>query len=241
MQVGWAQPRRPAPRGGAALAGLLALLLLAACHGPTLSHRLGLTSRVPRETPPEPAPPAEGPGAPGRTPTAGGGVRGTPPGGRQVRLRPEDLAPVDAWIDHRRNPQWILGDEVEVVASTEYFAQALTLNREGFSGLVERRDDRQGDDTVVTLRFLGDESQMSAMSNPRVLIGTGLTVTARRLLILRLRRTRDTRQPVLLRVTANGRAARGRHETVLERAPMLRVGGTLRWVDGAWRWMPLGS
>lgn len=211
---------------------LLALLLgvgLVGCHGPPLSVRLGGRPDIPAQSTP-----VAQPGQPAATGESV--VRGTPPGGRSVRLTAADLAPVDAWIDHRRNPQWILADSVEVVANTEYFAQVLTVNREGLTGLVERRDDRQGDDTVVTLRFVGDESQMSAMTNPRVLIGTGLTVTARRLLVLRLRRTRDTRTPVVLRVLANGRAVHGRDEEVLLRNESIRMGGTLFWNGARWEW-----
>lgn len=220
---------------GVVLASLcLAPLLLAACHGPYLSTRLGRRVRLP------PAPTYTG-GTTRRQPSRGPRPTQATRVGGKVRLTARDLAPVDAWLDHRSNSQWILGDEVEVVASREYFAQALTINRDGLSGLVHRTDGKDGDDTVVTMTFVGRPWQMSAMSNPRVLVGTGLTITARRRLRLRLTPTRDPRVPVRLHVTANGRAVRGRHEEKLKQGDVLHLGGQLRWNGRCWLWRRFGG
>ncbi|MHC5012401.1 MAG: hypothetical protein ACYTG6_15900 [Planctomycetota bacterium] len=156
--------------------------------------------------------------------------------GEQVDLTDRDLAPVDAFIS-ARNAQWILGDEVEVLASKEYFAQYLTVN--AAVGFVERRDTTTLDETTVRLTFIGDQAIASVERNPRILIGTGLTVSARRHLVLRLVRTRDASVPVQLRVTARGNAVRGKKDEVLERAPELRLGGSLVQRGGVATWHPL--
>lgn len=162
-------------------------------------------------------------------------VADTPAGGI-VSLTDRDLAPVDAFIG-ARNAQWILGDDVEVLASREYFGQNLTMTRA--SGLVERQDDMTGGETKVTLTFRGDPGAASVTTNPRVLIGTGLTVTARRTLVVHLMKTRDARRPVYLCVTARGSAARGRGDQVTERAGELVLGGEIkRGAGGAWTWTP---
>jgi hypothetical protein len=217
-------------------AALLLLAPLCACRGPILSTRLGVPCAIPRSatvakdlpTRLAPQPAIAGPPAPAPRPG-------------KVSLRAEDLAGVDAWLDHRRNPQWILADHVEILASREYFSQALTLNRDMVGGLIRRTDTKEGDDTVVTLTFLGEDYQMTAMSNPRALVGTGFTITARRSLTLRLRPTRDSRMPVFLRVVANGRAAQGRHEDVLARSDQMIVGGNLRYDGGRWVWGPFAQ
>jgi hypothetical protein len=154
-----------------------------------------------------------------------------------VRLTARDLAPVDWYVD-AQNAQWILGDEVLVEASREYFGQSLTINAR--VGAVERTDDVQPDVTIITLRFMMPPSQAAVENNPRVLIGTGLTVSARRVLRLRLFRTVDADTPVSLRVTATGDASRGRKERVEGRAPTLRIGGSLRRATGGWAWFPIG-
>ena len=75
---------------------------------------------------------------------------------------------------------------------------------------VERSDDVQNDVTTTTQRFVMAPSQAAVENTPRVMIGPGLTVSARRVLRLRLFKTTDTDTPVSLRVTATGDASRGR-------------------------------
>jgi hypothetical protein len=152
-----------------------------------------------------------------------------------VQLSLADLAPVDAWLSHKTNPQWILGDDVEVVASREYFATALTISSTT-SGIVQRTDDMTPAGRVVTLRFRGAKSQAGVMNSPRVLIGTGLTVTARRVLRVHLLKTGDPGAPVHLQVTARGEATRGVRESVVERGEVLALGGTLRRRGGGYAW-----
>lgn len=165
---------------------------------------------------------------PGRTPPARGGT---------VSLSDRDLEPVDAYIGVR-NSQWVLGDDVEVIASREYFGQNLTIARA--TGLVERRDASVGGETTVTLTYVGDPGMASVGTNPRVMIGLGLTVSARRTLVVKLAKTRDANRPVHLRVVARGRASRGRKDEVLERAPELVLGGEIRASGGGWAWTPFG-
>jgi hypothetical protein len=153
-----------------------------------------------------------------------------------VQLSDQDLAPVDAFIS-TRNSQWILGDQVDVYASKEYFSQALTMNAK--IGLVHRRDEKIDGDEIATLTFIGHESQRSAMSNPRVLIGTGLTVSARKVLRVRMARTVNTNVPVQLRIVATGNASRGQKEEVLQRGPQLQMGGSIRNIQGRWTWRPI--
>lgn len=171
----------------------------------------------------------EGGGQGGRMPQGAGG---------RVSLTDQDLAPVDAYIGVR-NGQWILGDDVEVVASREYFGQNLTIARA--TGLVERRDSSVDGETTVTLTYVGDPGMASVGTNPRVLIGLGLTITARRTLVLKLARTRDANRPLYLRAVARGKASRGRKEKVEQRAPELQVGGEMRRdPSGRWVWTPFG-
>ena len=80
----------------------------------------------------------------------------------------------------------------------------------------------------------------SVGTNPRVMIGLGLTVTARRSLVVRLVKTRDATRPVHLRVVARGKASRGRKEEVLQRAPEILLGGEIRDAGGVWKWTPFG-
>lgn len=167
----------------------------------------------------------------------GGGAGNTRGRSRQgtVSLSAQDLAPVDAYIS-ARNGQWILGDEVEVLASKEYFGQNLTIN--ATVGLHDRKDTTSPAETVVVLTYSGDPGQASAMTNPRVLVGTGLTVTARKKLTVRLYKTTDGTRPVVLRVSARGKASYGRKEEVLERGEMLTVGGELLSIQGRTTWKP---
>lgn len=160
-----------------------------------------------------------------------------PATGGRVSLTDQDLAPVDAYIGVR-NGQWILGDDVEVVASREFFGQNLTMARA--TGLVERRDSSVDGETTVTLTYVGDPGMASVGTNPRVLIGTGLTISARRTLVIKLAKTLDANRPVYLRVVARGKASRGRKDKVEQRAPELQVGGEIRRNGGAWAWTPFG-
>ena len=177
-------------------------------------------------------------------PEEGGAARSAAPQ-RRMRSRPgmvdltdQDLAPVDEYL-RARNSKWILADHVDVYASKEYFSQVLTMNAK--IGLVHRKDETVGEDEIATLTFIGHETQRSAMSNPRVMIGTGLTVSARKVLRVRMARTVNTNVPVQLRIVATGDASRGRKDEVLERAPQLQMGGTLRKANGQWVWRTLRS
>ena len=112
----------------------------------------------------------------GRAAGAPGDANGADPGAGEgtaageVNLTPADLAPIDAYI---KRPQWILGDDVDVVASKEYFVQVLSISTR--IGLSKREDfqDRTRRGSVIT--FLGRPEQVSEQTAPRVLIGTGLT------------------------------------------------------------------
>lgn len=181
----------------------------------------------------------------GRTSLFTQGGRGAAPGGAgTVQLTAQDLAPIDAYIHHRTatgedNTRWIVGDQVEIVASREMFGQHLTFTRA--MGFVERVDDTSATETRVTLTYLGAEGSETVETNPRVLIGTGLTVSARRKLVVRLVKTQDPARPVYLSITAKGLASRGRHDEVEQRAPMLTMGGELRrGPDGRYVWKPFG-
>lgn len=220
------------------LALLLALLpSLCACQGrrlltgaPPLEARAGGEAGRGAST---------GPGAPGSS-AAGpaepwaGGRSGR---GGQVSLSARDLAPVDLYVD-ARNAQWILGDDVLVEASREYFAPLLSVNAR--LGAVSRTDDVRPDETIITLTFLMGRYQQAVENTPRVMIGTGLTITARRSLRVRLFKTNDADTPLALRVVATGQASRGRKDKVEARAPTLQLGGSLRRQGGQWLWRPLG-
>lgn len=172
---------------------------------------------------------------------AGGGSR--PPHGGEVSLTAKDLAPVDAYVaaggaSGAPNARWILGDDVVIEASREYFAQAVSITAR--TGAVHRADESKPDETVTTLTYAMGKYQQGVENNPRVLVGTGITVSARKTLIVRLIRTTDASVPVRLRITATGEAARGHKDQVDERAPTLQMGGQLRWAGSAWAWVPIG-
>jgi hypothetical protein len=173
--------------------------------------------------------------------TTGGGAR--PARGGEVSLTAKDLAPVDAYVaaggaSGAPNARWILGDEVVIEASREYFAQAVSITAR--TGAVHRNDETRPDETVTTLTYMMGKYQSGVENNPRVLIGTGITVSARKTLVVRLVRTTDPSVPVRLRITANGDASRGRKDKVEERAPTLQMGGALRWNGSAYVWTPIG-
>ncbi len=222
--------------------GLGLLLLLLAPLAPACRGRRLLTGEPPRPRPsasrPADAPAAVAPPAP--VPLDPHWAGRPQPGrrGGQVSLSAQDLASVDAFLDER-NAQWILGDDVLVEASREYFGAQLSVNVR--TGTVSRTDDVRLDETVITLTYLLGRMQRAAENNPRVMLGTGLTVTARRTLRVRLFKTVDPSVPVALRIVATGDASRGRREQVAARAPVLQVGGTLRRGTGGWGWFPFGS
>jgi hypothetical protein len=174
-----------------------------------------------------------------RNGTGGGaaGARGTR-GGGEVQLTDADLAQVDRWLKPS-NSQWILGDTVDVYASREYFSQVLTMNAK--VGVVHRKDSKVDGDELVTMTYIGPPGSASVLSNPRVLVGTGLTITARKTLRVRMAKTRNSKVPVQLRVVARGKASRGRKEKVLERGAQLELGGALRRNQGRWRWATRGG
>ncbi|MFM8980444.1 MAG: hypothetical protein ACKOSS_08280 [Planctomycetia bacterium] len=153
-----------------------------------------------------------------------------------VRLSPQDLAPVDAWVD-ARNAQWIVADEVLVEASREYFGPIISVATR--VGAVERTDEVLPDVTTVTLRFMMGRSSLAVENNPRVQVGTGLTVSARSVLRLRLRKAQDVQAPVSLRILAQGDASHGRGERVERRGPSLQLGGALRRTASGWSWSEL--
>ena len=82
---------------------------------------------------------------------------------------------------------WVLGDDVEIVASKEYFIQNLSITAR--TGFVRRKDDEGVDEARSVLTFLGRPEDVDYSNAPRVLIGTGISVLARRTLTLRFVRT----------------------------------------------------
>jgi len=172
-------------------------------------------------------------GAGGSSGAAGGRYRSD-----VVNLTDDDLAPVDAYL-HASNRQWILGDTVDIFASKEYFSGMLTMNAK--IGLVHRQDTRAGDDDLTVLTFIGDKSQASAMVNPRALVGTAITVTARKTLRVRMAKTTDASRPVQLRIVARGNASRGVKEEISGRGPQLELGGLLVNENGRWVWKEIGG
>ncbi len=198
---------------------LVTSLALAACRGGRLAAGGGIMPGVPTAYRPEATSPVRQAVRPG-----------------QVNLSPRDLAPVDSFL-HARNNQWILGDYAEVYASREYFATALTINTR--VGLIQRHDRDELGDKIITLTYVGHPEAASAMANPRILIGTGLTVTARKRLVVRMVKTKDSRRPVYLRVLARGTASRGKGEKVLQRGDNLQLGGALMFRQGRWTWFPM--
>jgi len=231
---------------------VLGLLLLPACHGRT---RFNLP-----EKPAEGAKPVArasrkvldirnvdpallGPGkqaATNRLPAArpvAGPPSPAPRRGGKVFLSDRDLAPVDAFI-HATNAQWILGDDVEVIASREYFAQNLTVN--ATLGMVRRQDTTRVEQTIVELVYIGPPGTASITTSPRIMIGTGLTITARHRLVLRLVRSASETVPLKLRITARGEASRGRKDEIFIRRPTLQLGGEIRRQGNRWVWYPIG-
>lgn len=206
--------RRPPCRPGHGSArrrlGLLALLLLAAvavaCQ--TDPRRGGREAR-------------RGAGAADGDPASAspGGLSGGP----VVELTDLDLAPMDGYIRRRF---WVLGDDVEIVASKEYFIQNLSITAR--TGFVRRADDEGADEARSVLTFLGRPEDVDYSNAPRVLIGTGISVLARRTLTIRFVRTGNPDLPVRIRIAANGDARLGTGQQVTRRDASLVLGAQLR-------------
>jgi hypothetical protein len=161
------------------------------------------------------------------------------PAGGTVALTAADLAPVDSFLS-ARNSQWLVGDEVEIVASREYFATALSLTAPS-GGYVDKHSGVVGDEEVTTLTFRAPRSEASITTSPRALIGTGVTAMARKRLTVRMRRTTNPDMPVVLNVNATGDASRGVKNAVLERGDVLTIGGTLRRKGKGYEWNSVGG
>jgi hypothetical protein len=141
----------------------------------------------------------------------------------EVSLTDQDLAPMDAYIRRRF---WVLGDDVEIVASKEYFIQNLAIN--ATTGFVKREDSEGADEARSVLTFLGSPNQVDFSSAPRINIGTGITITARRRIVIRFTRTTNPDLPVRLRIAANGKARAGVGNSVSRREENLVIGAQLR-------------
>ena len=155
---------------------------------------------------------------------AGDGSSGRPssqPG--EVALTDADLAPMDAYIRRR---VWVLADDVEIVASKEYFIQNLSIS--ATTGYVKREDFEGPDEARSVLTFLRAPEEVDVATAPRVNVGIGLTVTARRTITIRFVRTTNPDLPVRLRVAANGRASLGSGTTVRRREENIVFGAHLR-------------
>src|SRR5262245_42765399 len=140
-----------------------------------------------------------------------------------VRLTNEDLAPMDAYLKRRF---WVLGDDVEVVASKEYFIQNLSIA--ATTGYVKREDKEGADEAQSILTFLGTPEQADVTTSPRVSIGLGLTVFARKRLVIRFTRTSSPDLPVRLRIAANGKARIGAGNDGHRRGESIVVGAQIR-------------
>jgi hypothetical protein len=200
------------------LAAAALLLVLPACQGRTLTGTGGGTGGD----------------------EAGWGGTGGQRGG-QVALSARDLVAADVYVDagqNQSNARWILGDEVTVEASREYFGQIVSISAR--QGAVHREDTTFPDETVTTLMFVMGRLQSAVENNPRVMIGTGITVSARKVLKVRLFRTTDPSTPVRLRITANGDASRGKKDVVEQRGATLQMGGMLKKGPSGWGWQPIG-
>jgi hypothetical protein len=158
-----------------------------------------------------------------RTGQGGDAVEPAQPSVDDVVLTDRDLAPMDGFVRRRR---WILGDDVEVVASKEYFAPILSITER--IGSVRREDTVSGSDAVIVLAYEGPGETIDVQTAPRVLIGTGLSVMARRRLVVRLAKTTDANLPVRLEVRASGKASTGVASQVAQRGEALSIHALLR-------------
>jgi hypothetical protein len=156
--------------------------------------------------------------------------------GPVVDLSPQDLAPVRQFIDRRR---FLLGDEVDVVASKEYFVQNLMV-ASALTG-VTRVDRETPEGAIVTLTYHGGAAQQSVANAPRVMIGQGIEILARSRLTVRFVRTRDPATPVKLTAVARGRASTGAGDVVERRADSISIGGMLRREAAGWKFLVLSE
>ena len=231
------------------LLAVLCLLGTSACQGPRLlpANEAGAARGT---TPPALTSPATTrPGSAPQPRRVWAGPPCPPPRRGTVQLRKVDLRGVEAWLGDQTR-RWILGDVVDVYASKEFFSQTLTLTEK--AGFVLRQDQRFGQDLVVTLTYIGQGGGQSAEFSPRVLIGTdmtegvervtGLTVSARKVLRVRLAKTNNPRRPVQLRIVAHGKAVQGRMEQVDRRdEEQIVIGGYLQHDGARWVWNPVGE
>jgi hypothetical protein len=159
----------------------------------------------------------------------------TPGAPGTVSLSDADLAPVDAYVARR---QWIVADEVEVIASREYFAQALMVASS--VGRVRQDESQEATGATVTLTFVGQPDEVDVTTAPRVMIGTGLNVSARKRIRIHLTKTVDAGMPVRLQVTARGLASTGVADRVDRKADQIVLGGVLaRAPEGGYRFQEI--
>lgn len=152
-----------------------------------------------------------------------------------VSLTDADLSPVDAYVSTRR---WVVADEVEVIASREYFVQALMIASS--VGRVRREEAEDAGGATVTLTFVGDPGEVDVTTAPRVMIGTGLNVSARKRIRVHFTKTTDPSMPVRLQVTARGLASTGVADRVARKAEQIVLGGVLaRAPDGSYRFQQI--
>jgi hypothetical protein len=137
-----------------------------------------------------------------------------------VKLTNEDLAPVDAYVKRR---VWYVGDDIEVFASREYFWQYVSFI--AAKGVAQREDHETPDGLVVTVTYVGGRELISEETAPRILIGTGVTLSARHRVTVRFVKTRDPNVPVRLRIAATGNASMGRGAEKLRRGESQIVAG----------------
>jgi hypothetical protein len=154
----------------------------------------------------------------------GAGARG---GSGEVFVSDAELAPMDAWIRRRL---WILGDQVEVDASKEYFSQVVSVVAR--TGYVRQDISEAGGVTTTVLTFLGRSGEVDVTNAPRAMVGTGLTITARERLVMRLHKTTNPDLPVRFRLVARGRASAGSGDQVVQRGPELTLGARIRRLPG---------
>jgi hypothetical protein len=165
--------------------------------------------------------PGQGPADSGSGDAGAAGARPpTAPG--EVSLTAEDLAPMDGWIRKRR---WLIADDVEVTASREYFAGSLSVVER--IGSVTRTDSEVNGIGTSVLTYIGPPETIDQQTAPRVMLGTGLTVMARRRLTVHLVKTRDVNVPVQVRVRATGKASAGSASEVMQREDALTIGARL--------------
>ena len=101
-------------------------------------------------------------------------------------------------------------------------------------GIVKREDKEGENEATSVLTFLGKPGEVDFSNAPRVLVGTGISVLARRTLTIRFVRTTSPDLPVRIRIAANGDARMGMGTQVSRRDPSIVLGAQLRRVGGAY-------